>query len=283
MQMKKLFEFIFGRLETLVNRTLLEGRFKAFLRYVKHQVAAKNCRITHCFKRGAYKVNFSENGLSDYSVLLPDISFNLIRGIPRETPPYFSSHFIKEGSVVVDAGSFPGDFAVLAAKIVGPRGKVIALEPNAQNRTYLKKVFQLNQVEDRVELLSQALSNETKKVYLSGQDLLSKINSNPVDSGSIENQQAVTTISVDELSAERGLLNDNQSRVVVKMDIEGAELEAVEGAQKALVRGVKFIIASYHVVDGQRTAEILEKKFKAAGYRTTLVNPSHLTLLAEKI
>ena len=180
--------------------------------------------------------------------------------------------------MVVDAGSFPGDFAVLAAKIVGPKGKVIALEPNPENRKYLEKVLRANGVENVVELLPHALAADNSWVTLAGESIFSHITDG--------NQKFVAavkvpTISVDDLLSQRNLL-DQSKNIVVKMDIEGAELSAFDGAGKSLEQGVKFIVAAYHIVNGQRTAEILEDKFKKTGYSVSLVNPSHLTLLARK-
>jgi hypothetical protein len=42
--------------------------------------------------------------------------------------------------------------------------------------------------------------------------------------------------------------------------------------------GFKFAIASYHVVDGERTAEKLIEMFKSIGYETELTYHEHLTL-----
>lgn len=280
-----IFNIFFSKIELILKNILIECRFKTFLRYIKHQIVAKDCRIIRCFTADAYKINFSQGDLRDLSVLLPHISFDLIRGIPRETPPYFFSHFIKEESIVVDAGAFPGDFTVLAAKIIGSRGKVIALEPNLKNRVYLEKVLLLNGVADRVKVLPYALSDGIKKVYLTGNALLSKVISTESGLRPNENKEIISTVSLDELLDQHDLLFNDElaSQVVVKMDIEGSEIEAIDGAKKTLTKGVKFIIASYHTVNGQRTAEVLEKKFKLADYRSTLINPSHLTLLAEKI
>lgn len=54
----------------------------------------------------------------------------------------------------------------------------------------------------------------------------------------------------------------------IKMDIEGAEIEAIKGA-KQLIKNYKpaFSIAAYHVVDGERTYKKLEKMFKKLNYK----------------
>ena len=39
----------------------------------------------------------------------------------------------------------------------------------------------------------------------------------------------------------------------VKMDIEGAEIEALKGAKRHLMNGTLFAIASYHIIDGKES------------------------------
>jgi hypothetical protein len=70
----------------------------------------------------------------------------------------------------------------------------------------------------------------------------------------------------------------------IKMDIEGAEIEALEGAARMMsTLKPTFAIASYHKRDGRPTAETLEKLFNELGYRTETGFPSHLTTYASPL
>ena len=51
---------------------------------------------------------------------------------------------IPEGSTVVDVGANLGYFSLLAAKLVGPTGRVVALEPNSENCRLLLSSLRLN-------------------------------------------------------------------------------------------------------------------------------------------
>jgi len=55
----------------------------------------------------------------------------------------------------------------------------------------------------------------------------------------------------------------------VKMDIEGAEIEALKG-MKGVLRNSRphLAVASYHVVEGSRTSGRVERILKGLGYRT---------------
>jgi len=64
----------------------------------------------------------------------------------------------------------------------------------------------------------------------------------------------------------------------IKMDIEGAEIEALNGGTSLLKRKcVNLAIASYHVVDGSPTCGKLEKILLGLGYNVETANPQHLT------
>jgi len=59
----------------------------------------------------------------------------------------------------------------------------------------------------------------------------------------------------------------------VKKDIEGVEIEALEGSLSLLSsHKPRFAIASYHLRDGRRTAETLEQMFRSAGYLAETVS-----------
>ena len=64
------------------------------------------------------------------------------------------------------------------------------------------------------------------------------------------------------------------------MDIEGAEMGAINAARATLEKGAHFAIAAYHLVNGEPTATPLHQLFKERGYQINLRFPEHLTLFA---
>ena len=62
------------------------------------------------------------------------------------------------------------------------------------------------------------------------------------------------------------------------MDIEGAEIEAIEGSLNFIRRhSIRLAIGSYHVRDGRPTSETLERLFRSIDYEVETGYPDHLT------
>lgn len=88
----------------------------------------------------------------------------------------------------------------------------------------------------------------------------------------------VKTFSIPDACSELGIAHPN----LVKMDIEGAEIEAVEGCLSFLKgKDIRFAIASYHIRNGCPTSNRLEALFRTAGYDARSGYPPHRTTWAQ--
>ena len=73
---------------------------------------------------------------------------------------------IRQGATVFDVGANLGAYTLLFAQWVGPAGRVFAFEPSAASRSGLARHVHLNELEDRVEIVSAAVANRTGTVSL---------------------------------------------------------------------------------------------------------------------
>ena len=73
---------------------------------------------------------------------------------------------LKPGDVFLDVGAHLGYFSVLAARAVGPTGRVIAFEPHADSRVALRAMLERNQVAPLVEVVPIALAGRDGDVTL---------------------------------------------------------------------------------------------------------------------
>jgi FkbM family methyltransferase len=62
----------------------------------------------------------------------------------------------------------------------------------------------------------------------------------------------------------------------LKMDIEGAEYEALAGARCLLAQTRRAVVAAYHIRDGVRTADRVAELFRAAGFTVEIGDNHHV-------
>jgi len=148
------------------------------------------------------------------------------------------SSLLRPGGTFIDVGANKGDFSLLAAKLVGRNGRVLSFEPEPTNCQWIAKSVKLNGY-DNITLYELALSdtNGRAQLYLgkkSGWHTLVK--GQPYRS---EGVLKVATRTLDRVLGER----TGNSRVdMMKIDVEGAELEVLKGACEMLSKNKDIIL-----------------------------------------
>jgi len=187
----------------------------------------------------------------------------------------------KAGMTVIDAGACRGEYSIYASLRVGSTGKVVLLEPDPENIEMAKRNIELNGSPSNIQIVPAALWKEPGRLsFVSG-----ATDTSAVASLGNDPHRSVTTIEVQAESLESLLKVCSLMTIdIVKMDIEGAEIEAVDGAfQLPSDIRPRFSIASYHVVDGKKAAEYLPDQFDRLNYLCVTGNPRHLTTYATPI
>jgi FkbM family methyltransferase len=143
------------------------------------------------------------------------------------------------GSYVIDAGGCWGDSALYFANAVGPNGRVFTFEFSPDNLDVMSKNLDLNKgLAERIQIVDSALWD------ISG-GTLSYESNGPATCllhGRKEEKQ-VSTITLDDFVAKQKVKRVD----FVKMDIEGAELKALMGAEKTIrAFRPKLAISIYH-------------------------------------
>jgi FkbM family methyltransferase len=126
---------------------------------------------------------------------------------------------LRPGGVLVDLGANTGFFTVLGARLVGPRGRVYAVEPLAEMAEAVRRNAKLNGF-SHVEVIECAVADRD------GEEVL-------VEGGSPDGSTPHRTVRVTTLDA---LLDSRGARAptLVKIDVEGAEERAVQGIGRRL-------------------------------------------------
>ena len=146
----------------------------------------------------------------------------------------------RPGDIVIDGGGYWGDTALYFAHLVGPTGHVVSYEFEPSNLEALHYNLRLNpQLAHRIDVVSSALWDGAGE----------EVNIHPLGPGTSirsDGEARASTDTIDALVARGGV-----ERVdFIKLDIEGAELNALRGAQATLRRfRPRLAIAAYHKPD----------------------------------
>ena len=145
----------------------------------------------------------------------------------------FRTH-VTPGATVLDVGAHVGYYTVLSAVLTGPAGKVVSFEPNPVNHGFLRRHVQVNGLTN-VTIENAAVSDrEGTAAFAFG----SGSGTGRLDeAGAIQ----VRTLRLDDFCRERDVRPG-----IVKVDVEGAELSVLRGAEMTISEHHPVIFLSTH-------------------------------------
>lgn len=154
-------------------------------------------------------------------------SFSVSRILSSFYERDISGHFQMEEGVFVDIGAHAGKYTVRMANKIRERGEVVALEPESFNFSLLAKNIERNGLEN-VTCINKACSDENGIVEFYRHNKYSTLHSIKVNKGG--ELQKVATCRLDSVLATLKIENVS----FIKMDVEGAELEVIKGADETI-------------------------------------------------
>jgi len=207
----------------------------------------------------------SQDGTIDFTgcVSLAGMSVHTTPGMALEFPDmaatYHRYYAPKKGGTVLDCGSFHGLYAIAASSLVGATGKVYCFEPDKGNAAVLRDNLNRNGISNAV-IVEKGIWDKDGTAKMRQEGLAT---SSMDFSGASSNSFSIDVTSLPSFIESNGISGD----IFVKMDIEGAEIEAVRGCINYMKgHALNFAIASYHLRDGAETFHALEPMFSEAGY-----------------
>lgn len=191
-------------------------------------------------------------GLTLYRYGVRDPDLDLVRAL------------LRPGDVFIDGGANVGLFTLVAARRVGPTGRVVSFEPASSTRAVLARNVALNDLA-WVEIRNEALSTspgELELVVFGGDGAgLSSFKPASAAGGRVEK---VPVARLDDVVDER-----TRQRVrVLKLDVEGAEVAALRGAPALLAHGPDLLleIEPGHLARQGASVDELVELLSAHGY-----------------
>lgn len=180
------------------------------------------------------------------------------------------SELLSEGDTFVDVGANIGFFAMLAASLVGPAGRVVAFEPNPANCDLLRRSIEANDFAGRVDLHPMAVAERRMQLHFvtPGIDSNGRLATSAEEAAEQSDLPAIEAVALDEALA--GLERID----VIKMDVEGAEARAWQGMQAIIARHRPALVFEFSPILLRQTSGVDAAEFLAevqSGYNLFII------------
>lgn len=141
---------------------------------------------------------------------------------------------IEEGDIVLDVGACAGETSIWFADRTGKNGKVYSFEMDRSVIPLLYNNIERNHLTDIIKVVEKGLWNKTMTMSFS--DL-------PTEASIEDSNNTFSVTTLDDFVESHNIQKIN----FIKMDIEGSELNALEGASKTIsTQKPKLVICIYH-------------------------------------
>ena len=139
--------------------------------------------------------------------------------------------YIKPGQVVVEAGANNGTETVLLSRLVGSQGKILAFEPIEHIHKALQLNLSINHC-DNVVAEKMALGENKQLIYF---NVFPESFCNQGMASRYDDRSAKHKVEVQQTSLDSWAKDHHVSAVdFIKMDIQGAEIQLLEGARNII-------------------------------------------------
>jgi FkbM family methyltransferase len=178
----------------------------------------------------------------------------------------FCRQLLQPGATFFDVGANEGWFSMVACQAVGPNGRVCAVEPQERLWTVILRNASLNRFAN-LTLLPFGVSREES---FASMNLYPSLNSGSSNFNAVKRRfdkvQKVTTTTLEKL-----IEQSRAERIdLMKIDIEGFELEALKSAGRHLGSTIRSLVVEIHppllAARGESEDEVL-RLLNERGYR----------------
>lgn len=188
---------------------------------------------------------------------------------------------VRPGWVVFDVGAAIGVFALGAAKLAGDGGRVVAFEADPVQAARLSEHVSANGLDSAVTVVHAAVWSNREAASIGfrcGEKMRTQ--------GGVEAEGyrpilgrgeliEVPATSLDAYCAEMGA-----TPRLIKIDVEGGEIEVLRGAEETIARSRPLIVAEIHSVEARDFARGWMREHGYAARETLLGDPIPIRLLA---
>lgn len=187
---------------------------------------------------------------------------------------------VKAGERFLDIGANVGIYTLAAAHRVGPGGRVYAVEPHKPNAVSLMRNMLRNGLQDRVDVLTVALSDQRMIAAFNYKDLSPSSTGSQLGATHVSGKafkvaatEVVLGLSVDELLDIKAMAPPHH----VKIDVDGIELPILRGMSRLLASPDRPLTVQVELNVGEH--EAVESFMASQGYR---LDHRHFTAIGKK-
>lgn len=234
---------------------ILRYHLKAPIQFLNYLTGKKNSRKMYgdVFIKNKYGLFFCGN------------NFSSVFGALSTCEPEVRREFLLNEGVALDIGANLGMFSIPLGKKLGNAGKVIAIEAEKKNIELLRKNVRLNNLENvfvvgKGAYFKKGMVNLNIDNYGTGGHSIQK-----TDISEFGKKQVIDVNTIDNIIKECGIKKVD----LIKIDIEGGEIDAFKGAEKTLKKDHPKII--FEALDEDEKKKI-EKMLSKYGYKVRFLN-----------
>lgn len=200
-----------------------------------------------------------------------EVATALYQGHFEAAEQVFFRRFLRLGDTFVDAGAHAGLFSVLAGKIVGDTGRLLAFEPDALSRELLERNLRENlSVPCSIEPVGLWKEKGTLRFRRTDGGMSSHNSIDVTRPDEAAADDVVTSIEVQALD-EYAPADGEPPWALLKVDCEGAETEIVQGARRLFKEGrVQVVMIEFNEHNLRRfdsSTELLYRAIEDSGLR----------------
>lgn len=200
------------------------------------------------FLTSSWKIRMKDQSLLSVPTNSTQSWTALFTGSYDEAEMNFISQFISENSVVLDVGACLGFYSVGLTQMNSKKScQVIAFEPFKKNLVFLKENVKNNQLENHIKVCPFGLGDTSEEIMLSSAESGAG-NAYIVEKENVpdfaDELNSIQIRKLDEVVSELEVLTVKKCDLI-KIDIEGFELRALNGAQDMLQKHRPVIFGEF--------------------------------------
>lgn len=206
----------------------------------------------------------------------PRTGQNVEQGIGEPAVQQAVTQHLHAGMTFYDLGANIGFFSLMAARLVGPSGRVASFEADPEIAARLRENLRYNNFSNAA-VEEKAVWSEPTTVHFARVDANTSPDRGLGHVSATDSPAAANTISVEAVSLDQFVLT-HPAPDFLKCDVEGAEVAVFQGAERLLQKKRPLLLVEMHSPENHRA---LSKKFQQLDYACNNLDENHVLALPQ--